>query len=348
VATCLHPFSADLAQQKRFRRAKEHRMDRTAVLDDTRSPSLQSRLFTLGVGLGLRPALQVAHRSETVVRAARPIIDRATSCQRTAGSITLSRFRSNGLRGLWLEGPEAAESGRVILYLHGGAFVVCSPESHKGLVSGLCHHAGAAALLLRYRLAPEHPFPAAAEDALAAYQMLLSRGYDPSLITVAGDSAGGHLVGRLLADIDELRLPMPAGALLLSPFLDLTAAETRARDKERRDPFVPPNAAAWAGRLYAGELDPEDQRLDVIGRDHRRWPPVMIQIGDTECLLPDSLRLAARLEEAGVPVELQLWPGQVHVFQAFGRMVPEARDARREAGRFIREVSSGAVVARTA
>ena len=316
--------------------------------DPSRPASVKSRVFAFGLGVTVRPLLDIAHRSNLVVKAARPVIGKVASFQQTASGIVVSPLRSNGIRGLWMENPDPEAAGRVILYLHGGGFVVCSPQTHKGLVSRLAREAKASALLIDYRLAPEHPFPAAADDALTAYQMLLTRGYDPASITLAGDSAGGHLVSRLLADLDERGLPMPAGALMLSPFLDLTAKLAHAGDKRRHDPFIPPHGAEWAGKSYAGRLRTNDHHLDVLTKDKRRWPPVMIQVGDTECLLEDSERLAASLQKAGVPVALQVWPGQVHVFQAFPSCTSEANPAVREAGGFLRTVSGLGAAAQTA
>jgi monoterpene epsilon-lactone hydrolase len=318
--------------------------------DPARPASRKSRIFALGLSMTARPLLEVvvATRSDTLVRAVRPVIDKAASRQGVARGITVSQLRSNGIHGLWLDNAEAEDGGRVILYLHGGAFVVCSPETHKGLVSGLCRTSKSSALVIDYRLAPEHPFPAAADDALTAYQMLLSRGYDPSAITLAGDSAGGHLVTRLLADLDERGLPMPGGALLMSPFLDLTAKKTFEQDRLRRDPFIFPRGAQWAGQAYAGKLRASDHHLDVLSKDKRRWPPMMIQVGDTECLLPDSERMAKALEKDGVPVTLQVWPGQIHVFQAFPSLSREAGAAVREAGRFLHAVSGHGAAAQTA
>lgn len=320
----------------------------TQGFDPHRTASQKSRMLALGLRTAIRPALDTVRRSDLAVRAVRPVIDRLAAFQSTASGITVSRLRGNGIKGLWLENPEAEDGGRVILYLHGGGFVVCSPDTHKGMVSALARAAGASALLIDYRLAPEHPFPAAADDALTAYQLLLSRGYPAGNITLAGDSVGGHLVTRLLADLDERGLPMPAGAVLLSPFLDLTAKRAQQQDDVRRDPFISPGAAAWAGTRYAGKLRPGDSQLDVHSKDKRRWPPVLIQVGDTECLLPDSERMARALERAGVPVTLQVWRGQVHVFQAFPSLVPEARAAVLEAGAFLHAVSGYDAAAQTA
>jgi acetyl esterase/lipase len=204
---------------------------------------------------------------------------------------------------------------------------------------------GLPVLMPDYRLAPEHPFPAAADDALAAYRWLLGEGYDPQRIVVGGDSVGGHLTAGLLADIAAERLPMPSAAIMLSPFLDLTGSELVARDTAQRDPFVPPAYAQWCGQIYAGATSLSHRRLDVLKSRKRGWPPVLIQVGDTECLLGDSERMAESLRRSGVYCELQLWPGQVHVFHWFTPLLPEANAAIRQIGEFVRAVSQHIVAA---
>jgi acetyl esterase/lipase len=200
-------------------------------------------------------------------------------------------------------------------------------------------------LLLDYRRPPEHPFPAAADDAVAAYRYLLACGYRADQIVVAGDSAGGHLTAGLLADLSRRRLPMPAAAVLFSPFLDLTGAELDDRDAVRRDPFVPPQRARECGRSYAGEHALDGRRLNVLRASKRRWPPMLIQAGDTECLLGDSERMAESMRAAGGHCELQVWPGQVHVFPAFYPVLPEGRAAIRYVGDFVRAATAVTVAA---
>jgi acetyl esterase/lipase len=157
---------------------------------------------------------------------------------------------------------------------------------------------------------------------------------------VVGDSAGGHLTAGLLADLNRKRMAMPAAAVLFSPFLDLTAAGLDERDAARRDPFVPPVRARECGRSYAGQFAPTHRRLNVLEGNKRRWPPILIQVGDTECLLGDSERLAEALWSAGVHCELQVWPGQVHVFPAFFPVIPEGRLAIRYVGKFLHAETS--------
>jgi acetyl esterase/lipase len=247
------------------------------------------------------------------------------------------------VRGLWLTGRGADKVNGVVLYLHGGGFVFGSRRTHRHLAAALSVTTQRPVLLIDYRRAPEHPFPAAADDVLAAYKWLLRTGHAPETITVMGDSAGGHLTAGLLADLSRRRLPMPAAAVMFSPFLDLACAEVTERDAVRRDPFVPPQRAIECGLSYAGQFAPNHGRLNVLGASKRRWPPVLIQVGDTECLLGDSERMAESIRTAGGHCELQVWPGQVHVFPAFYPLIPEGRAAIRYVGDFLRATTAAPV-----
>ncbi len=246
----------------------------------------------------------------------------------------------NDVRGVWVTGRGADERTGVLLYLHGGGFVFGSRRTHRHFVAALSIATGRPAFLVDYRRAPEHPFPAAADDAIAAYRWLLAAGHRAEQIVVAGDSAGGHLATGLLAELSRRRLPKPAAAVLFSPFLDLTCTELDDRDAVRRDPFVPPQRARECGRSYAGEHALDSRRLDVIRAPKRRWPPLLIQAGDTECLLGDSERMAQSVRAAGGHCELQVWPGQVHVFPAFYPVLPEGRAAIRYVGDFLRTATA--------
>ncbi|WP_197035042.1 alpha/beta hydrolase fold domain-containing protein [Mycobacterium sp. UNC410CL29Cvi84] len=239
------------------------------------------------------------------------------------------------LRGRWVIGAGASIQQGVVLYLHGGGFVFGSSRSHLALAQRLSEASGLAVFLLDYRLAPEHPFPAAADDAIAAYRCLLDRGFEPSRVALAADSAGGHLLCSVLNDATRDNLPMPAAAVLFSPCLDLTGSGAAQRDAVRRDPVISPVLGAKMIRSYVHGATMEHSRLAVLSADMRRWPPVLIQVGDTECLLTDSERLAESLARAAVPSLLQVWPDQVHVFQALARVSLDARDALREAGWFL-------------
>ena len=265
----------------------------------------------------------------------RRIADSAGVLRNPAGAHT-ERISDDALRGVWVTAPGGSVDNGVVLYLHGGGFVFGSIRSHFGLVKRLSAASAMPVFLLKYRLAPEHPFPAAADDALAAYRSLLARGHNPARITLAGDSAGGHLLCSVLGDLARLDLPMPAAAVLFSPCLDLTGAGALRRDAVWPDPVISPVLGVKLLRSYLGETPPDHPRLAVLDAAKQGWPPILIQVGDTECLLTDSERLAESLKNAGVPHELQVWPGQVHVFQALARCSSDARNALLNAGRFLR------------
>lgn len=299
-------------------------------------PSVQSRALASLMMSSVRPLGDVLRRPiGSHLRLARQACDRLGMFQLPSRT-RVRPLSAHGLRGQWVIARNARSSQGAMLYLHGGGFVFGSPVFYRRLAAQLSAASGMPVLVLDYRLAPEHPFPAAADDAIAAYRWLLGDGYRPERLVIAGDSAGGHLVAGLLADIARGKLPMPAAAAMLSPFLDLTGEQLDERDRARRDPFVPPDYARACAKAYAGAGGISQKRLNVLKVRKRGWPPILIQVGDTECLLGDSQRMADSLCAAGVPCELQVWPGQVHVFHWFTPFVPEATAAIRYAGEFLR------------
>ncbi|WP_291409457.1 alpha/beta hydrolase [Actinophytocola sp.] len=309
------------------------------------TPSVQSRALAQLLMTGLRPIGDRLHITRNpALQMVRDAFDAVGFTPLPRGT-ELRSVTDGDVRGVWITGRGAARATRddgngVLLYLHGGGFVFGSRRTHRHFVAALSAASGRPAFLVDYRRAPEHPFPAAADDAVAAYRWLLASGYRADQITVLGDSAGGHLTAGLLADLSRRRLPMPAAAVLFPPFLDLTCAELDDRDAVRRDPFVPPRRARECGRTYAGEHALDGRRLNVLRAPKRRWPPVLIQVGDTECLLGDSERMAESIRAAGGHCELQVWPGQVHVFPAFYPVLPEGRAAIRYVGEFLRGTSA--------
>ncbi|MFC8386375.1 alpha/beta hydrolase [Nocardia sp. NPDC057272] len=241
------------------------------------------------------------------------------------------------MTGMWVAGTGRGgrSSAGVTLYLHGGGFVVGSSQSHYGVVKRLSEASGMPILVPDYRRAPEAVFPAAVDDALAAYRWLISEGYSPDRIRLAGDSAGGYLVAALLCELRRRRLPMPVGALLMSPLFDLNI------DRAARtwDPLIPLGFGNACICAFLGETDASDPRVDVLTADKSGWPPTLIQIGSTEFLLPEAEAMAATFDAAGVPCEVQVWRGQVHVFQAMARVLPVARTALSRGGAFLRDVA---------
>jgi acetyl esterase/lipase len=239
-----------------------------------------------------------------------------------------------GLPAEWLCPAGSAPAG-VMLYLHGGGYVLGSCRSHRALVARLARAGRVRILSLEYRLAPEHPFPAAVEDAAAAYRWLLQKGGSPQQLLIAGDSAGGGLALATLVSMRDQGEPLPAAAVYLSPLTDLAGTGESMVSKAQVDPWLAPQVKALL-QHYIGQNDPRSPLLSPLYADLRGLPPMLIQVGSDEILLSDSTRLAQRAQAAGVPVTLQEWPGMWHVFQAWSPYLPEANQAVQEIGRFIR------------
>lgn len=253
---------------------------------------------------------------------------------RVPRTVHTRRERYGGNRtGTWLAG-KSADTGGALLYLHGGGFVL--PSVHKPAVALFAELCGIPAFLPEFRLAPEHPFPAAADDVLAAYEHLLGKRIPAGRIRLAADSSGGFLATALLGDLQRAGLPLPAAVLLMSPLVDLSVASARQRDELHRDPCTSPHFIEVTNKAYLAGTPLTDPRVDVLGADKANWPPVLIQTADTECLVPENECLAESIREAGGRCELQLWPGQVHGFPIYGgTKVPEAAGAREYAARFL-------------
>jgi acetyl esterase/lipase len=248
-------------------------------------------------------------------------------------SIRISPSQVGGVAGEWVEGPAATKT--VLLYLHGGGYFACSAQSHRPITVGFALH-GFRVLAPDYRLAPENQFPAAVDDAVAAYRGLLAEGHSHGSIVVAGDSAGGGLTLSLLLALREAGTPLPAGAALFSPWTDLAATgESVITNADRCAMFHGPDIALSA-RYYLGEMDPRHPIASPLYADLKGLPPLLIHVGEDEVLRDDSTRLAERAREAGVRVELKVWPVVPHAWQLAPHMIPEARQSLRESADFLR------------
>lgn len=233
-----------------------------------------------------------------------------------------------------IEGIE--DRGNVILYLHGGAYAIGSAASSVGLASNLGRHARTRVISVDYRLAPEHPHPAALEDATAAYGALIADGYAPSRIAIAGESAGAGLAAATLVALKTNGLPQPSAAVLMSPWADLTLSGTSMTEKTAVDPSLTTEGLRRRVRDYAGTSDATARLISPLFADLTGLPPLLIQAGSNEILLDDATRLATRAAAADVAVTLQVTPGVPHVFQAFAGILDEADTALRQAGVFVR------------
>jgi epsilon-lactone hydrolase len=225
----------------------------------------------------------------------------------------------------------------VVLYFHGGAYVIGSAADSVGLASDVSRRAGARVVSVDYRLAPEHPYPAAVEDAVAAYRALLEdEGVPSSSVVFVGESAGGGLAAATLVALKEAGLPQPAGAALFSPWADLTVSGDTATGKASVDPALTAESLRTRALDYLGDADPTTPTASPIFADLTGVAPLLIQVGSHEILLDDAVRLAARAGAGDVPVQLQVWPEVPHVFQGFASVLDEAGAALDAAASFIR------------
>lgn len=243
----------------------------------------------------------------------------------------------DGVNGEWVGGP-ALPGQRVLYFLHGSGYVGCSPATHRGLVSQLVARTGRPAFVVRYRRGPEHSFPAATDDAVRGFEWLTDRGFDPSQIVVAGDSAGGHLAVGLCGELRRLGCVLPRALVLFSPLIDPTYSMAADYARVSNDPLVSLRDARRITGMYTAGSNLEDARFDVIRDVGPDLPPMLIQAGGREMLRADAEKYAAALRAAGGICELEIWPGQMHVFQIAYRILPEARHALDHAQRFIDEL----------
>jgi acetyl esterase/lipase len=246
--------------------------------------------------------------------------------------------RQSPLHGEWIE-PVARDDAarrRCILYLHGGAYVAMSARTHRSLTSRLAVGSAASLFALDYRLAPEHPFPAAIEDALATYRALIAGGTPASRIVVAGDSAGGGLALALLLAAREAGDPLPAAAVLFSPWTDLAATGQSIIDNDAADALIHGSWIAPEARHYLGDAPACHPLASPVYAELAGLPPLLLQVSDSEVLLDDSRRVHEKAKLSGVDTTLHIWPGLPHGWQVFAPVLPEGRAALRDAAAFIR------------
>ncbi|MEO1330320.1 MAG: alpha/beta hydrolase [Pseudomonadota bacterium] len=237
---------------------------------------------------------------------------------------------------------DRADRRRAVLYLHGGAFICGSARTHRSLVWPLARASGARIGVLDYRRAPEHKFPAAFRDALAAWRALTAERFAPDRMAVAGDSAGGGLAAALVAELDRIGAPPPACLVGFSGFFDLTLSGASLRRFARRETLLPVARIPEAIETYLGGADPADPRASPLFAPIKRPIPTLLQVGSTEALRDDSLRYAERLRAAGGDVRLEVWRGAPHAFAFFAPFIVESAKAVETAGRFIRERQAAA------
>ena len=251
--------------------------------------------------------------------------------------ITFERVDADGVPAEWIISPNA-EKEKIIFHLFGGGYVMGTIESRRWLPFLIGRASNNRALLIGYRLAPEHPFPAAIEDSITAYRWLLSKGISPQNIIFTGASAGGGLVISTLVRLRELNLPFPAGAVLLSPWTDLACTGESLTSNAEYEPGITIPVLQGIAKLYYQDQSPQNSLISPLYANLEKLPPMLIHVGNIETLRDDSVRLADRAKNAGNDVLLKIWEDMPHVFQNYYNDLPESNQSLENIGRFIQKL----------
>jgi acetyl esterase/lipase len=299
------------------------------------SPELQDTINKLRMGneaaakAGLKPS----------VEAVREMMASAVFTAPVPGGLRTTRVRAVTVPCEWVVAP-GADTRKRILYLHGGGYAAGNLDTHRALCGDLSVASGAAVLNVDYRLAPEYAAPAQFEDALLAYRWMLDHGPlgedEASHTFVAGDSAGGGLGLAVLQGIRDKGLRTPDAAVLISPWTDMTCSGGTLRSNAEKDPMVGYGLITWMAGMVVGDGDATDPRISPLFGNYTGLPPMLIQVGEDETLLDDSLRAAESARQAGVDVTLECWPDVIHVWHALGHKVPEASRGIDRVGEYLR------------
>lgn len=277
---------------------------------------------------GERPADLVGRRRR---------LDGLTARYDMPADVVVEPVDADGVKAEWTSTP-TADPTRVILFLHGGGYVAGSIQSHRHMIAQAGREAGARTLALEYRLAPEHPFPAALEDALIGYRFLLSQGFLPENIILAGESAGGGLAIATLVSLRDAGTPLPACVWCSSPWVDLEMSGATMQTKAAVDPLIQAPYLQELATAYLNGVDPRHPMVSPIYADLRGLPPLLIQVGSDETLLDDAIRLAGVAASADVRTTLQVWPHMIHAWHLFYAQLADGRRSLAEMGAFVRAV----------
>ncbi|MBF6208450.1 alpha/beta hydrolase [Streptomyces gardneri] len=313
------------------------RSTRTSVPGVPAVPSPRATVAAAATRLGLRPVNCAVPMNAPGVWFARKLI---ATLMALGGPVppgtSVTQVRSGAVRGEWVRAAGVPFGTRAVYYIHGSGYVICSARTHRGLAARLSKKTGLPVFLTDYRLAPEHRFPAAADDIEAGYRWLLGRGIAPEDMVIACDSAGGHLALDLLVENGRNGRSQPAAVAMFSPLLDLTLGLAAERERLRSDPLISAAAARRLPAAYTSGHPADAARLQLTIPHGLALPPILVQVGGTEMLGADAQALCEMVRRAGGTCELEIWPGQLHVFQALPMVVPEADQALARAADFLR------------
>ena len=285
-------------------------------------------------------AIMAARPKPSNIAEMRQSIDARGLANPLPADVTVEKLDIGGIPAEWTHTPNA-DPQRAILYVHGGGYVIGSLDSHRHAYAEMGRAAETKVLALDYRLAPEHPFPAPIEDTLAGYRHLLAAGFKPGRIAIAGDSAGGGLVIAALVAIRDAGLPQPSCGWAISPWVDMEALGGSITSKAAEDPTVQKEGLAFMANTYLNGANPRDPLAAPMYADLTGIAPLLIQVGEAETLLDDSIRIAGIAGAARVPVTLEVWPEMIHVWHVYHRQLAAGRRAIIRGGAFIRDVMDG-------
>jgi epsilon-lactone hydrolase len=297
-------------------------------------PSVSSYVIKQGIKAGAKKL----KLEEKKIEESRQIIESfARKFSKLPKNCKVEKIQIEGIYAEWILNNQTKED-KVILYLHGGGYGYCSADTHRSLAARIMIESGVKVLLPEYRLAPEHPFPAAIEDTLTIYRWLLEQGYESSNIIFAGDSAGGGLSVVATLALRNQSEPLPAALVCLSPWVDLTSSGESYRENRNKDPYLVEELVRKTAQAYAADESLDNRLISPVFADFSGFPPMFIQVGSIEILLSDAQLLANKAQQAGVEVHFKVWEGMWHVWQISNRL-PEAKQAVKEIGDFVRQFS---------
>lgn len=279
-----------------------------------------------------------ASQAEPSVEEMRKGLEQLASLQKLPKDVKCEPVNAGGVPAEWITVPRVVGQN-VILYLHGGGYTGGSIRTHRDLAARISRVSKAHVLIIDYRLAPEHPFPAALEDTIAVYRWLIStEGIRPDNLIIVGDSAGGGLTIATLVKLRDEGIALPAAAICLSPWTDLACTGESMKSKAESDPFITPEGCKFMADKYLKGADPYNPLASPLYANLKGLPPMLIIVGTSEILLEDSILFAKRAKAAGVDVKLDIWEDMIHVFPAFAGFVPESRQAVEKIGEFIQKI----------
>jgi epsilon-lactone hydrolase len=293
-------------------------------------PSISSYFIKKGIKAG---AKKLKLEEKEVVENRHVIDSFARKFSKLPKDCNVEQIEIEGIYSEWISSNKTLE-GKVILYLHGGGYGYCSADTHRSLAANIMIESGVKVLLPEYRLAPEHPFPAAIEDTITIYRWLLKQGYESSNIIFAGDSAGGGLTVAATLVLREQYDPLPAALVCLSPWVDLTSSGESYRKNSEKDPYLRSDLVRKTAQQYAASETLDHHLISPVFADLNRFPPMFIQVGSIEILLSDAQLLTTKARQAGVEVHFKVWEGMWHVWQISNKL-PEAQKAVKDIGEFV-------------